>query len=201
MSHFTNLIKQDHLYEQAEASAKAAAENADNVSDQEFGLMMRAILARYHEEQVWSDKIRSASTYGQLTILGMNLFIFVLAIVLVEPWKRRRMAKAFEEKVEALNAETRELVVKSVEGLAGRLDNQDQTMRKRIADVLGEERPVAAYVPFETTALNSNEGEDNSAPADLPLLARVTTYPNMLATGAAFSAGILGWLLRGWTGS
>jgi len=91
--------------------------------------------------------------------------------------------------------------VKSVEGIAGRLDNQDQMMRKRIADALGEEGPVAAYVPLETTAIDGNEEENNSSAADLPLLARVTTYPNMLAAGAAFSAGILGWLLRGWTGS
>jgi sensitive to high expression protein 9 len=48
---------------------------------------MRTILARYREEQVWSDKISSPSTYGQLSVFGVNLLVFVLAIIPVESWK------------------------------------------------------------------------------------------------------------------
>jgi sensitive to high expression protein 9 len=39
----------------------------------EFSMLMCSILARYHKEQVWLDKIRSMSTYGQLVMLGVKL--------------------------------------------------------------------------------------------------------------------------------
>jgi len=48
---------------------------------------MCTILARYHEEQVWSDKIWP-STYGSLAV-------FVVAVVFVEPWKRISLAQTF----------------------------------------------------------------------------------------------------------
>ncbi|KAG8773426.1 sensitivity to high expression protein she9 [Serendipita sp. 397] len=61
---FTNLVRLDHNNEQAEARAKVEVEQTDSAVEQEFQNLTRAILNRYHEEQVWSDKIRSASTYG-----------------------------------------------------------------------------------------------------------------------------------------
>ena len=73
--------------------------------EREFSELMKVILNRYHEEQVWSDKIRSASTYGQLTVLGLNMLVFLLAIILVEPWKRKRLAQTFERKVDEMKAE------------------------------------------------------------------------------------------------
>ncbi len=88
---FTLLVRQDHLIEQAETKAKVEAQLSDDAVEKEFNELMRTILARYHEEQVWSDKIRSASTYGSLAVLGMNLFVFIMAIILVEPWKRKRL--------------------------------------------------------------------------------------------------------------
>ena len=78
------------------------------------GTAWSAILARYHEEQVWPDKIRSVATYGQLA---------VLAIVLAEPWKRCRLMQAFERRVletEAANLDAS----KGMEALRGRLEKQ-----------------------------------------------------------------------------
>ncbi|KAK4055919.1 hypothetical protein OIO90_003176 [Microbotryomycetes sp. JL221] len=57
-----------------------------------------SILERYHEEQVWSDKIRSMSTYGSLVITGLNVLLFAVTILLVEPWKRRRLVEGVEER-------------------------------------------------------------------------------------------------------
>ncbi|KAI0793169.1 mitochondrial distribution and morphology family 33, partial [Irpex lacteus] len=103
---FTALVRQDHLFEQAENRAKKAAQHTEDEVEREFSELMRVILNRYHEEQVWSDKIRSASTYGQLTVLGLNMFVFILAIILVEPWKRKRLAQTFERKVEEMTETT-----------------------------------------------------------------------------------------------
>ncbi|TCD62303.1 sensitivity to high expression protein she9, partial [Steccherinum ochraceum] len=81
VSRFTSLVRQDHLFEQNEARAKANAALTESEVEREFSELMRIILHRYHEEQIWSDKIRSASTYGSLTVLGLNLLVFVMAIL------------------------------------------------------------------------------------------------------------------------
>ncbi|KIK03319.1 hypothetical protein K443DRAFT_61433, partial [Laccaria amethystina LaAM-08-1] len=126
---FTGLVRQDHLYEQEEARAKAGVNDMEDAVEREFSQLMRSILARYHEEQVWSDKIRSASTYGQLAALGLNLLVFVMAIVAVEPWKRRRLAQTFERKVEELSKENATRLEVSMEAIEKRLAEQESMLR------------------------------------------------------------------------
>ncbi|KAH7910839.1 Mdm33 family-domain-containing protein [Hygrophoropsis aurantiaca] len=128
VSRFTSLVRSDHLYEQDEARAKARVAETEDAVDREFSELMRAILARYHEEQVWSDKIRSASTYGSLTVLGINLLVFIMAIVVVEPWKRRRLAQTFERKVEEMGVENRAVVEDGTSRLEKRLVEQEKLL-------------------------------------------------------------------------
>ena len=54
---------------------------------------------RYHEEQIWSDKIRRASTWGTFALMGVNVLLFVVVQVGFEPWRRKRLVRGFEEKV------------------------------------------------------------------------------------------------------
>ena len=137
VSRFTALVRQDHVHEQNEARAKAKVEETEDVVDREFNELMRAILARYHEEQVWSDKIRSASTYGSLAALGLNLVVFLLAIVIVEPWKRRRLAQTFEKKVDAMEVENRTLIEEKMEVLAKQLGQQETLMTDLMGRIQG----------------------------------------------------------------
>lgn len=74
---FTHLVRQDHSAEQALLQAKSHLDQSDAILEREFDELMRRILGRYHEEQVWSDKIRSASTYGQMVVLGVNVLVFL----------------------------------------------------------------------------------------------------------------------------
>ena len=68
--------------------------------------MSKSILSRYHEEQVWSDKIRRMSTWGTWGLMGMNVLLFLIFQILVEPWRRKRLVQGFEDKVvEALEKE------------------------------------------------------------------------------------------------
>jgi len=125
VSRFTTLVQQDHLNTLAESSSKTASQAADDTLEREFGALTQIILERYHEEQVWSDKIRSASTYGSMVVLGVNVFVFLAAIVIVEPWKRKRLADALGRRVEALAIETRGMV----ETMQTHLEHQEHLLK------------------------------------------------------------------------
>ncbi|KAF8650172.1 hypothetical protein AX16_005406 [Volvariella volvacea WC 439] len=125
VSRFPTLMRQDRLYEQEETRAKQAVDESESNVEKEFSQLMRTILARYHEEQVWSDKIRSASTYGSLAALALNLIVFVTAILFVEPWKRRRLAQTFEKKVDELSKENAERLDISLREIGKQLKEQE----------------------------------------------------------------------------
>jgi len=125
---FTSLVRQDHLYEQEETRAKVAVDETDGAVEKEFSTLMRTILARYHEEQVWSDKIRSASTYGSLAALGLNMLVFIMAILVVEPWKRRRLAQTFEDKVEQLSVANALRLDEAMEKIESKFGKQEELL-------------------------------------------------------------------------
>ena len=105
VARFTALVRQDHTNDQREKDAKAAVTTADASVETSITSLMRSILARYHEEQVWSDKIRSLSTYGSLAITAANVLIFLLALILIEPYKRKRIVREVETRMTAREAQ------------------------------------------------------------------------------------------------
>lgn len=190
---FTELVRQDHLHEQEETQAKTAVAETDNLVETQFSELMRAILSRYHEEQVWSDKIRSASTYGSLAALSLNLAVFVLAIVLVEPWKRRRLVQSFETRVLELNARNQVVIEDGLKEL-----REHQAAQEMLLENIQKTQSAFA-MPVQETDKQENAG----LPADLA----PTSYANpavnstrdrqLFAASAvgAFGAGLIGWLL------
>jgi hypothetical protein len=85
------------------------------------------LTGRYHEEQIWSDKIRRASTWGTFALMGVNVVLFIVVQVGLEPWRRKRLVRGFEEKV-------KEVVL---QGQSDRLLLQDEgTVRGNEADSL-----------------------------------------------------------------
>jgi sensitive to high expression protein 9 len=163
VSRFTSLVHQDHLNTLAESSSKTASQTADETLEREFGALTQVILERYHEEQVWSDKIRSASTYGSMMVLGVNVFVFLSAIVIVEPWKRKKLAEALGRQVEELANETRGMV----RNMQMHLDQQEQLLKDLMAKGTaampkpGIEAPIpttSASVPLKDTPVAAIEG-------------------------------------------
>ena len=145
---FTTLVRQDHIYEQEEARAKAAVDEVEAAVEREFSQLLCAILARYHEELVWSDKIRSASTYGSLAALGLNMLVFIMAIIVVEPWKRRRLAQTFERKIEELSKENEARLDASMQSISQQISEQ-----VRLLDALKDEstRRIEAVPELEVS--------------------------------------------------
>jgi sensitive to high expression protein 9, mitochondrial len=183
---FTMLVREDHLYEQGEARAKDAAKAADEEVERELKELLRSILARYHEEQVWSDKIRSASTYGSMAALALNLLVFVMATLVVEPWKRRRLAHTFERKVEELSEETKGMLEKEIHDISTRLDTV-------IAAIPSPQPPSSPPPP----SIGVRTAPVPSEPTTLPyrVYSGWCSIPRKLEGGLVVSALVLGWLL------
>ena len=188
VSRFTALIRQDHALEQEETRAKTVVARTEDDTEREFDALMRTILARYHEEQVWSDKIRSVSTYGQLAVLGVNVLVFVVAIALVEPWKRRRLAQTFERKVEELEAANLDVVTRGIETLRSRIQEQEKVLATLAA---------SSSTP-SVTILQEPVTEDSGL--GLEFAGIVMKREDLKLFAATVSIGIFAWTVRGWVG-
>lgn len=153
---FTKLVRQDHEFEQAEARAKERSATAEQQQETQFNELMRAILNRYHEEQIWSDKIRSVSTYGSLGALALNLIVFILAIVVVEPWKRKRLGETFEQRMMVLERENQALMRDGMQNLEAHFDQQQQVLTRLAA--------ISTLTPIDHTVAPSPIPEDTPPP-------------------------------------
>lgn len=99
LERFTELYRSDHANEQAESAAQSDLIRVEKTAEEAAAQLSKTILARYHEEQIWSDKIRRMSTWGTWGLMGVNVLLFLIFQIGVEPWRRKRLVKGFEEKV------------------------------------------------------------------------------------------------------
>ncbi|EEH22591.2 hypothetical protein PABG_04802 [Paracoccidioides brasiliensis Pb03] len=58
LERFTSLYRSDHANERAETDAQEALVVAEREAEEAAAVLSKSILSRYHEEQIWSDKIR-----------------------------------------------------------------------------------------------------------------------------------------------
>ncbi|KAF9358660.1 sensitivity to high expression protein she9 [Mortierella sp. AD094] len=113
---FTDLYRSEHANEQAEQKTKAAYKLAESDVESKSRMLTRVIMERYHEEQVWSDKIRAASTYGTWGLVGVNVMAFLIVQAFVEPRRRRKQVERYEELVQDLTV--RGILPEKTSGLA-----------------------------------------------------------------------------------
>ncbi|KAG0025703.1 sensitivity to high expression protein she9 [Podila clonocystis] len=99
---FTDLYRSEHANEQAEQKTKAEYKQAESNVEEKSRRLTRVIMERYHEEQVWSDKIRAASTYGTWGLVTVNVMAFLIVQAFVEPRRRRKQVERYEELVQDL---------------------------------------------------------------------------------------------------
>ncbi|PNY23540.1 Sensitive to high expression protein 9, mitochondrial [Tolypocladium capitatum] len=97
LERFTQLYRTDHVLEGEVAGAQEALTEAE-AEEQSLGQRLNVgILKRYHEEQIWSDRIRKASGWSTLGLIGMNLLLFVVLQFVAEPWRRKRLVRGIVE--------------------------------------------------------------------------------------------------------
>ncbi|MBT0647066.1 hypothetical protein KJJ93_29175, partial [Escherichia coli] len=64
LERFTHLYRNDHTNEVSENETQEILSMAEREAEEAATQLSKSILSRYHEEQVWSDKIRRMSTWG-----------------------------------------------------------------------------------------------------------------------------------------
>ncbi|KAL8731631.1 MAG: hypothetical protein Q9166_003319 [cf. Caloplaca sp. 2 TL-2023] len=111
LERFTELYRSDHANELNENKAHETLVKAERDAEEAGAKLSESILARYHEEQIWSDKIRRMSTWGTWGLMGVNVLLFLVFQIGVEPWRRKRLVKGFEEKVQEALEREREVKV------------------------------------------------------------------------------------------
>lgn len=144
LERFTSLYRSDHANEQEEAAAQERLSKAEQAAEEAQTRLARSILTRYHEEQIWSDKIRRASTWGTWGLMGFNVFLFIVVQLGLEPWKRRRLVGGFEEKV-------REVIQE--EGLRNALLRLETSAGRGAGTVLDPESILSAAEVSEATEI------------------------------------------------
>ncbi|KIW33356.1 uncharacterized protein PV07_00213 [Cladophialophora immunda] len=164
LERFTSLYRSDHANEQAEAAAQKEVSDAEARYEEASTKLARAILARYHEEQIWSDKIRQMSTWGTWGLMGINVLLFLIFQVVLEPWRRKRLVKGFEEKVElALKEKEEETKMAVVQ--------PNQTMAEAAASMTAGEKveAVADNIAEQIVDAVTGSTSDDKAPTPPPL--------------------------------
>lgn len=142
LARFTTLVRTDHSNEQEELKAKVLLEEAEAKVDQEFTGLMQAILSRYHEEQVWSDKIRSLSTTFSLSITLINVLVFLAAIVLVEPYKRAKVVEGVETRMIARDEAKSDLMEEALKELSNQLNQTDSKLLALLQKLESDTKPT-----------------------------------------------------------
>ncbi|TPR07400.1 PLAC8 family protein [Aspergillus niger] len=156
LERFTHLYRNDHTNEVAEHEAQEALSQAEHEAEEAAAQLSKSILSRYHEEQVWSDKIRQMSTWGTWGLMGVNVLLFLIFQIAVEPWRRKRLVKGFEEKViEAIEKE------KALDRI------QIVTAQNQMAQESSTTSTASTATP--ETAETAETAEPSASPADEPI--------------------------------
>ncbi|KAL2875775.1 sensitivity to high expression protein she9 [Colletotrichum sp. CLE4] len=167
LERFTQLYRQDHSLEQEVSAAAEALTDAEH-AEQALGQQLNAgILKRYHEEQIWSDRIRRASTWGTWGLMGVNVLLFIVLQFVAEPWKRRRLVRGVVEEEKAV-----------LEGVTAELAGLKAALAQREAyDDAATADDVAAYMASTTAAAAAA----TATPATIPVAVEEET-PLVAAT-------------------
>ncbi|CAG8446181.1 3525_t:CDS:2 [Acaulospora colombiana] len=157
---FTQLYRDEHTNEQAEIAAKEDFRKYEQQVEQEYTNLTRSMMLRYHEEQVWSDKIRSASTYVTIALMMLNVILFIGVQTIFEPRKRQKLTSQFEE---LLVNKTREEEDKLENGLFHPFIKRLEMFEEKIGQLL----QLSTKMLYKSPENNTNTPDVNNS--ELPM--------------------------------
>jgi len=117
------------------------------------------------------------------------MVVFILAIIVVEPWKRRRLSQTFEKKIEEMNAENTAVIEGGMRDLARHFDEQGKLLSEVIANP-----PKSAGSHVESTT------EVGPRIAGRIVKNAMDGEMATLFAASAVVAAAIGWIARGWLG-
>lgn len=146
LERFTELYRADHVLE-GEVSGAQEALTESEADEQSLSQRLNAgILKRYHEEQIWSDRIRRASTWGTWGLMGMNFLLFVVLQFFAEPWRRRRLVKGVVEEEKRVLEEVRSELEAVKLSLAKKEEHLPPLVQE--SSVVAPAEPEPTYTPL-----------------------------------------------------
>jgi sensitive to high expression protein 9 len=103
LERYMSLIRSEHVNEQAVSAAKDAVLVAEASLEETRSHLEKRERAQYHEEQIWSDTIRRNSTWVTFGLMGVNIFLLLASLVVIEPWRRRRLVREVRRALDEQN--------------------------------------------------------------------------------------------------
>jgi hypothetical protein len=170
LSRFTTLYPTDHENEALVQRTQAQLSECERESEEASAELGRLILSRYHEEQIWSDKIRRASTWGTFALMGINVVLFGVVQVGLEPWRRQRLVRGFEEKVK--------MVV-------------EEAQRREEHKSTGEDKENPVHVNEDNTEMNDGSSEERALAVAEEEIERVAEEEGIPAENELTEQGLL----------
>lgn len=176
LERFTELYRTDHILEGEVSTSQETLTEAE-VEEQSLSQRLNSgILKRYHEEQIWSDRIRRASTWGTFSLMGMNFLLFIVVTFVAEPWRRKRLVKGVVAEEKAVLEEVRGQLeqvklalegrnkVAAIQALSEAAEVTDNAEVRSVEGSLMDEEVPAADSISMTEATPTTEAETETAP-------------------------------------
>ncbi|OAL54461.1 hypothetical protein IQ07DRAFT_639976 [Pyrenochaeta sp. DS3sAY3a] len=190
LERYMALIRSEHVNDQAVREAKESVANAETALEEARTQLEKRERAQYHEEQIWSDTIRRNSTWVTFGLMGVNIFLLLLSLAILEPWRRRRMVREIKNALEA-----HKVAIGSAPAVAAAVDPTGSSttqsdsatanlaaVEEEIDKVKSEDTPT--QVGMHTAAepvVNELQNAANESKKDAILVAEITpdgvTYP------------------------
>lgn len=140
LTEYTSLLHSEHSYAKAEEQSQHAYERAESDLQRGFDDLMRVVMRRYHEEHLWSDRVRSVSTYVSVGLGVLNVLVFILALFVVEPFKRRRLAQTLETRLLSSEEAARERMHTMIASVDEHLAGIEATLSPTLTSKYGTEQ-------------------------------------------------------------
>jgi sensitive to high expression protein 9 len=157
-----SLIRSEHINDQAIRVAKESVISAEAALEESRTQLEKRERAQYHEEQIWSDTIRRNSTWVTFVLMGVNIFLLLLSLAILEPWRRRRMVREIKDVLETQRSAIATAPASLMPAVAPIRDAQDTTAIEEEIDrvIEADDAEVEPVIPVSSTL-----------PAELPTAA------------------------------
>lgn len=157
LERYMSLIRSEHINDQAIRQAKDRVISAEAALEEARTQLEKRERAQYHEEQIWSDTIRRNSTWVTFVLMGVNIFLLLLSLAILEPWRRRRMVREIKSALEAQRAIAPTTLAAAVPGVVS----------NELAAIEEEIDRVAEAMNLTSESESTSEDMDQSPAADL----------------------------------